>query len=257
MSLVVLLSDFGLADPHVAEMKAALLRRESVALTLVDATHHVPAGDVAAGRWILSHLWRQFPAGAVFLAVVDPGAGTARPAVAAQADGRWFVGPGNGLASFLREGPEPRVWRLTRAAPPPGRRASTTFAGRDLFAPAAAHLAAGGDPRSLGQAGTSADLGPVAAHDGVSRVVWIDRFGNVITDLSRDSREGQVLADGGEVVIAGVRISGPRKHYAGAPAGVPFWYWGSCDTLEVAIDGVSAAAALGVEPGLAISLAAP
>lgn len=256
MSLVVLLSDFGLADPYVAEMKAALLRVVASGLTLVDATHHIPAGDVAAGHWVLSHLWQQFPAATVFLAVVDPGVGTARPAVAAQADLRWFVGPGNGLASFLRRGPEPRVWLLRGTSPPPGRRASTTFAGRDLFAPAAAHLAAGGAPDVLGTTGHASDLGPMVEGDGVPRVVWIDRFGNVITDLARDSARGEALAIGGDVLVHGVRVSGPRDRYAGAPAGVPFWYWGSCDTLEVAIDGASAASALGVEPGLVISLPA-
>lgn len=256
MSLVVLLSDCGHADPYVAEMKAALLRCGPAGLVLVDATHEIPFGDVAAGRWILSQLWGQFPEGAIFLAVVDPGAGTARPAIAAHADGCWFVGPGNGLASFLRPGGQPRVWRLNRATPPPGRRASTTFAGRDVFAPAAAHLAGGGDPDGVGAAGVAADLGPLAEADGSPRVVWVDRFGNLITDLTRGSRAGQALAAGGDVLIGGVRVSGPRDQYDGAPAGAPFWYWGSCDTLEVAIAGASAAVALEAEPGLVISPAA-
>lgn len=254
MNVVVLISDFGLTDTYVAEMKAALLRLGPDDLVLVDGTHDLPAGDVTAGRWVLSHLWGQFPAGAVFLTVVDPGVGTERPAIAARAQGRWFVGPGNGLAAHLIGADGLVVRRLARAQPPPGQRQATTFAGRDLFAPAAAHLVGGGDPAELGPAGLATDLGPAAQPDGPPRVVWIDRFGNLVTDLARGSELGSRLASGAEVLVAGEPVPGPRLHYAGAPAGMLFWYWGSRDTLEVAVDGASAAARLGAKPGLVISV---
>jgi S-adenosylmethionine hydrolase len=254
VTVVVLISDFGLVDTYVAEMKAALLRLGPGDLVLVDGTHDLPAGDVAAGRWVLSHLWSQFPVGAVFLTVVDPGVGTERPAIAAGADGRWFVGPGNGLAAHLRGADALVVRRLTRPQPPPGLHPATTFAGRDLFAPAAAHLVGGGDPADLGPAGLALDLGPAANPDGPPRVVWIDRFGNLVTDLARDGELGAILAAGANVLVNGEPVAGPRQHYAGAPAGTPFWYWGSRDTLEVAVDGASAADRLDAKPGLVISV---
>ncbi len=256
MSVVALISDFGTCDPHVAEMKAALLRLGPPGVRLIDVTHAVPPGDVAAGGGVLARIWGQFPAGTVVLAVVDPGVGTDRAAVAAGADGRWFVGPGNGLAAHLSGRDPVAVRRLDRFQPPPGLTPSTTFHGRDLFAPAAAHLAGGGDPADLGPAGCVADLGPVPTRDGKHRVVWIDRFGNLITDLARTDQPGRALADGGEVEVAGRRVPGPRDTYAVVPPGRLFWYWGSGDTLEIALNGDSAAALLGAKPGLVITTTA-
>ncbi len=260
MSVVGLLTDFGLDDPYVAEMKAALARLGPTDLRWLDVTHAVAPGDVAAASWVLQRVWAQLPAGSVHLVVVDPGVGSARPAVAARADGLWFVGPGNGVAAFLAPTGDLAVWRLERFRPPPGRRASTTFHGRDLFAPAAAHLACGGDPDELGPRASATELGaldPADRHDGLARVVWIDRFGNLITDLARDGDAGRALASGTSLEVAGRPVRGPVVSYAEAAPGELVWYWGSLETLEIAARDASAAIALGAETGLVIPRPAP
>lgn len=257
MTLVALISDFGLDDTYVAEMKAALFRLGPPDLRLLDVTHAIPAGDVAAGRWALQRIWSQLPAGTVHLAVVDPGVGTARPAMAAQADGRWFVGPGNGLGAFLADAPDTAVWRLELRSPPVGFPTSSTFHGRDIFAPAAAHLASGGDPARMGTPGRREEIGAALGTTGTCSVVWVDRFGNLITDLQRDAAAGRRLAAGASLTVAGRRVRGPVRAYAEAAPGELIWYWGSGDTLEIALDRDSAAARLGVGRGLAITLGRP
>src|SRR5262249_19905185 len=100
MPVITLLTDFGTADSYVAEVKAVLLSRDS-ALTIVDITHDVPAGDIRAGQYLLSRAWRHFPRGTVHLAVIDPGVGTERRAMAAEHAGHRFLAPDNGVLSFL------------------------------------------------------------------------------------------------------------------------------------------------------------
>src|SRR5690349_16009936 len=139
---VVLLTDFGLADGYVGIMKGVLLGIAPRA-PLVDLSHDVPPQDIATGAWILHTAWRYFPPGSIFLCVVDPGVGSARRPVALRANARLFVGPDNGLFTYVlaSEPPDASVIldnpRYRLPAP------SATFHGRDIFAPAAGHLAAG------------------------------------------------------------------------------------------------------------------
>ncbi|HOX26246.1 MAG TPA: SAM-dependent chlorinase/fluorinase [Candidatus Krumholzibacteria bacterium] len=257
MTTIALLSDFGIVDVYVAEVKAALLRLGPADLRLIDITHDVPPGDVAAGAWALARFWGQLPPGAIHLAVVDPGVGTGRPAVAAAAAGSYFVGPGNGIGAFLGASPDLRVVRLARRESPPGRAPSTTFDGRDRFAPAAARLAAGLDLAALGDPGLPADLGaPPRPAAGGCRVVWVDRFGNLITDLRRDAAAAAALRSGVPLAVAGRAVRGPVAAYAEGARDELIWYWGSGDTLEIARRGASAAALLGAAPGLVIELPA-
>ena len=151
MAIVTLITDFGTRDGYVGEMKGVLLER-CPTVSVVDVTHDVEPGDIPGAAWVLGRVWRRFPEGTVHLVVVDPGVGGGRRAVALEHDGRWFVGPDNGL--------------ITRALPDEVSRArsidteslglapaSVTFHGRDLFAPAAAWLA-GGDLTIGGVSGT-------------------------------------------------------------------------------------------------------
>ncbi len=265
MTAVGLLTDFGVDDPYVAELKAALLERwaelgREPPGPLVDLCHTVPRGDVAAGAWFLRRLRDALPRGAVTVAVIDPGVGTDRPAVAAAARGRFWVAPGNGLLAFLAAEPDLRVAllddpRLHRAAAPDGG-PSRTFHGRDVFAPAAARLAAGGSLADLGGRGGAEHLGPAPAAppaDGrLGTVVWVDRFGNAVTDLPRRGAVGDALAAGATVVIGEVALAGPHPTFGAAPPGRPFWYWGSGGTLEAALPGGDAAAACGWRRGMAL-----
>src|ERR687883_1519433 len=136
-AIVTLLTDFGTADGYVAEMKGVLLARAPEA-QLVDVTHDIPPQDVEAGRLAVARYWRRFPPGTVHLAVVDPGVGSARAALAVSSDGRFLVGPDNGLLSPALLFAGARAVSL-----PIPQSASPTFHGRDVFAPAAAMLAAG------------------------------------------------------------------------------------------------------------------
>ncbi|MGH7580208.1 MAG: SAM hydrolase/SAM-dependent halogenase family protein, partial [Gemmatimonadales bacterium] len=145
MTLITLLTDFGTTDSYVAEVKGTLLATAPGA-TLVDVTHSVPPGDVRAGAYLLGRVWHRFPAGTVHLAVVDPGVGTDRAALALAAHGHSFVGPDNGLFTFVLRDTEVQIVSL-----PTHDGATATFHGRDLFAPAAAALAAGAALATLGE----------------------------------------------------------------------------------------------------------
>lgn len=264
--VVTLLTDFGTADPWVAEVKGALhsawARYPEMGPhpSVTDLGHDLPRGDVAAAAWFLERVAATYPPGTVHLAVVDPGVGSARPAVACAARGQGFVGPGNGLFSFLRDEPDLLVVRLENACGsghPRSGHVSATFHGRDLFAPAAARLALGEPPALLGPLADAGALGsPPAAGEG-PRLVWIDRFGNGISDLAADGGDAGRLAAGARLWVGGVIVPGPFTCYAEAPFGRPFWYWGSGGTLEIAVPGGSAARELGLVSGLALALEAP
>src|SRR5918912_2961700 len=133
--VVTLLTDFVTADGYVAEIKGVLLTRAPEA-QVVDITHDIPPQDVECGRLAVARYWRRFPEGTVHVAVVDPGVGSARAALAVASDGRWLVGPDNGLLS-----PALLVAGARAVALPVPVRAAPTFHGRDVFAPAAASLA--------------------------------------------------------------------------------------------------------------------
>jgi S-adenosylmethionine hydrolase len=263
---VTLLTDFGRRDPYLAETKAALVRQwsrftdERPWPRIIDLGHDLEPGDVAGAAWFLERVARQFPDGTVHVAVVDPGVGTSRPALAVHAQGQFFVAPGNGLLGFLARREDLEVVRLDNPlyhAAPPGLPLSTTFHGRDIFAPAAAHLAMGAPLAQVGTRGCPADLGPAPAPvrptpERLGTIVWIDRFGNALTDLPRSSELGIELAGGADIEVAGERVSGPVLAFAAGTDDEPFWYWGSGGTLEIALRGRSAAARLGLRRGLVI-----
>ncbi len=145
MAIITLLTDFGSADHYVAEVKGVLLSC-APGVTLVDVTHGIHPGDVRSGAYVLGRAWHRFPPGSIHLAVIDPGVGSSRPALAFGAHGHFFVGPDNGVFTpVLHDAEIEAVVLLTPEA------ASPTFHGRDLFAPAAAALANGVPLGSLGQ----------------------------------------------------------------------------------------------------------
>src|SRR5213594_4631091 len=142
-TLITLLTDFGVADSYVGEVKGVLLSQVH-GVALVDISHQVPPGDVRAGQYILSRTWHRFPQGAVHFAVIDPGVGTARRALAASTAGHFFVAPDNGLLSFL-----PADAHFVGLPIPED--AAATFQARDVFAPVAGQLALGAPLSHVGQ----------------------------------------------------------------------------------------------------------
>ena len=202
----------------------------------MDITHSVPPFDVDAGAFLLWAGARHFAAGSVHVAVIDPGVGTARRRVAVRAAGRFYVGPDNGLFDLLSSDVDAAV-ELPR---PPS--ASRTFEGRDIFAPAAGRLAAGAELATLGGAIDHAGLTRLADRGG--RVVWVDRFGNLVTSLSGPARALRV----GDVEVAAVAGT-----FADVPPGEPFCYLGSLGRLEVGVREGRADEMLGAGPGTPVS----
>ena len=239
-SVVTLLTDFGTADGYVAEVKGTILSRAPEAV-LVDVTHDLPAQDVEAGRLALARYWRKFPPGTVHLAVVDPDVGSARPALAVASDGRFLVGPDNGILS-----PALLVGGARAVALPVPPSASPTFHARDVIAPAAAMLASGSPVDALGspvgdpviRRTPEARRLPDGAIEG--QIIAVDRFGNAVTNL--------VAAHGGVVEVGTLKLP-VRRTYADVTPGMPLALSGSSGLVEIAVRDGNAAASLGLGRG--------
>ncbi len=244
MPLVTLLTDFGVSDSYVAELKAAVLRAAPTA-TLVDITHAVPPGDVRSGAYLIGRTWHRFPAGTVHLGVVDPGVGTARAALAIAAGEHRFVGPDNGLFTAALRDTEVEI--VTLGVP---ETAAPTFHGRDVFAPAAAALALGAP---------LADLGPPfhgiprrlvytePRYEGksiVGEIVYVDRFGTLVTNLTPD-----LVPPYAALEVEGLEIGALRRTYGDVPTGGLLAYVGSGGAVEIAVRDGSAARRLGMGVG--------
>ena len=256
--VIALLTDFGTRDHYAGTMKGVALGICPDA-TLVDISHEIPAHDVLAGALELAACYRYFPPGTVFLAVVDPGVGSARRGIAADAGDFKFVAPDNGvLTVVLDEHPPRRVVELTErkyARPTVSR----TFEGRDRFAPAAAWLAKGIELTAMGRpAGAIARLDlpqPRIAEDAIDGLVLrVDRFGNLITNIDRKTFEklsGAPL----DIQVGSRQVSKVVSTYADAAAGDVCALFGSTDHLEIAANGASAAEELGLGRGASVHIA--
>lgn len=257
--VVALLTDFGCAGHHAGVLRAVLLSGNPRAVP-VDLCNGVPAGDVALGAWMLRWSWRRFPPGTVHLAVVDPGVGTPRRALAAAAGGQFFVGPDNGLLSFaLRDAGDARAVALPL---PAGPALSATFHGRDVFAPAAARISRGA--RLAGLGAPVADWvrlpEPTVRREGPGRiageVIAVDRWGNLVTgvtetDLARDRIGSRATVRIGRRVIRGIRCT-----YADAAPGAPVALVNSSGHLEIAVNRGRAAEVLAAGRGARVSVSA-
>jgi len=243
--IVTLLSDFGTVDGYVAEVKGALLKGAPGA-TLVDISHDLAPGDVVAAAHVLGRTWQAFPSGTVHLAVVDPGVGTLRRALAAEAGGHRFVAPDNGLLTrVLRDG-HGRVVALGVPAD-----ACPTFHGRDVFAPAAARLARGEAVEALGREASDPVLLPplrLEHHGGdwVGEVAHVDRFGTLVTNLP-----GVSVAEGATVRIGAYDFVLGRT-FADVATGDPVAFVGSGGTVEVAVRDGRADDVLGATRGVEV-----
>ena len=245
MALITLLTDFGTADGYVGEMKGVIYAMHPQA-HLVDVAHDVAPQDVDGARLAIARYWRRFPLGTIHLVVVDPGVGTSRAALAVESDGRFLIGPDNGVLSPALLRSDVRVVELP--IPP---QASATFHGRDVFAPAAARLAGGSPLEALGRAYDAPIVRrtPEAKRltDGSvsGEVITVDRFGNLITNL--------VAPRGGSVVL-GDRVVPIVRSYGEGASGDVIAVIGSSGLLEIAVRGGSAGGTLGVSRGAPVVL---
>jgi S-adenosylmethionine hydrolase len=233
--VIVLFTDFGLRDPYVGQIKARLADAAPGQL-VVDLLHEVPDFNPHAGAHLLAAFASGFPPGSVFLAIVDPGVGTPRDAVVVLAGGRWFVGPDNGLLSIgAARNAETRYWRITWNPDV----MSTTFHGRDLFAPIAADIARGEFPAD--KLNQMERLNVEFDADDLSRVIYIDHFGNAWTGVRGVPEDAHVSA-------AGERFR-HSESYGFVSKGEGFWFINSVGLLELAVNRGSAASAYGLKVG--------
>ena len=256
--VIALLSDFGTRDHYAGTMKGVMLGICPEA-TLVDITHDVPAHDVVDAALQLAAACRYFPAGTIFLAVVDPGVGSARRGLAVEAGDYRFVAPDNGVLTLaLRDVPPKKIVELTerRYARPT---VSRTFEGRDRFAPAAAWLAKGIQLTALGRPVADYQRAeipqPEVTDTGVRGVVLrIDRFGNAVTNIDRRTFETAARAKSVQVSADGRQVQQIVATYAEIPAGGIGALFGSTDHLELAANGGSAAEQLGIARGARVEV---
>jgi len=255
--LLTLTTDFGDCDTYVAQVKGVLLSLVPDA-RLVDVTHQIAPGDIRACALALASVLPHYPAGTVHLVVVDPGVGTNRRALAVQTPTATAVGPDNGVLTPIIEQPDAVIHEICggcfwRDNPAP------TFHGRDLFAPACAHILAGEPMEGLGSPITDPILLPPSSlnehREGVDGViVAADRFGNLITNI----HDAVLVHHAGErmlrVRVAGHEINGLVRTYGEAEGREPIAVLGSGGYLEIAVAGGSAQEFLGAEIGTAVEV---
>jgi len=282
-SIIVLLTDFGSGDGDVGVMKGVMLGIAPDAY-LIDLTHDIKPQLVASGAWVLGVSYRYFPAGTIFLCVVDPGVGSKRRALALSAGSWLFVGPDNGLFSYvLAEQPARSVVELTNPAYH-RTEVSATFHGRDIFSPVAAHLASGVALSALGPQIDPATLRPLPNVPPVRRlntieahIIHVDHFGNLITDIPLHMvpelfhcstvqllfpTQGSVITERRRFFSANpaagttVGTEGRRSSLADVsrPAPVPFIYGDSSNYVAVAVQNGNVARILDAGYGASVTL---
>jgi S-adenosylmethionine hydrolase len=256
---ITLLTDFGVDDIYVGVMKG-VLRRIAPNSPVIDLTHSVAPQDVVQGAFLLQQAWRHFPPGTVHLVVVDPGVGTSRRRLALRAEGQYFVGPDNGVLSAAlpdaARGQRREAYEASEIDVPAGVEVfageggasagvSATFEGRDVFAPAAAFLANGGDIAKVGRPVERLLALPAFQAPELSGVVLhVDRYGNLITDIRGDDAPAVAGFD-----VAGRRLALVRTY---GDASELCAIVGSGGYVEVALPGGSATGALGLGKGAVV-----
>jgi S-adenosylmethionine hydrolase len=259
---VTLLTDYGLEDGFVAACHG-VIAGICPPVRIIDITHLVPPGDVRRGAAIMAQTVPYLPAG-VHVAVVDPGVGTRRRAIAVAAGDRVFVGPDNGVLSWAATGADVRAWELTERdlwVEP----VSATFHGRDIFAPVAAHIAAGRDVATVGREIDPAGLVRLppparAVRDGVAEgeVVTVDRFGNVQLSLTRADLDAIGARCGGTLTVTLGRHSLRMAYgetFGSVPPGELVAYTDAAGRVALAVNAGDAAQRLGLPPGAHVRLA--
>ena len=245
MSVITLLTDFGTADYFVGAMKGVILSINPKAV-IADITHEIPAQDIAAGAFTVLAAYEAFPAGTIHVAVVDPGVGSARRPIVVSAGEHIFVGPDNGIFTHIYDRQRSfQAFHIT-ASKYFRQPTSTTFQGRDIFAPIAATLSTGVEPSSLGP--RISDPIRLSLPEGPA-IIHIDHFGNLITNITRDA-----LPEGASLLVNGMSITAFRSFYGEQSGADPFGIWGSAGFLEIAVNGGSAAEVLDAKRGDGIEI---
>ncbi|HLI13429.1 MAG TPA: SAM-dependent chlorinase/fluorinase [Alphaproteobacteria bacterium] len=247
--MIVLFTDFGPAGPYVGQVKAVLLRA-APAVPVIDLVADAPSHDPKASAYLLAALASEFEPRTVCLAVIDPGVGGERRAAIAEIDGRWYVGPDNGLFEpLLRRAGRARWWEITWRP----QRLSSTFHGRDLFAPIAARLATGEHPAASTPGAAWAEARSIELlrrpdwPDELPAIIYIDHFGNAMTGTRAAALSEKTLIE-----VRGRRIRRARR-FGDVPPGEAIWYENSSGLAEIAVNQGRADRALELAIGDAVA----
>ncbi len=242
--MIVLFTDFGLEGPYIGQMEAVLLQ-QAPGVPVIKLFSDLPACNIQAAAYLLPAYAAGFPLGTVFLCVVDPGVGSDRPGVVLKADGCWFVGPDEGLFELLAR----RARALECRRLPRAQGVSSSFHGRDVFAPVAARLARDGV--------LDADVETPGRYpqtdwpDELFQVVYIDHYGNAISGVRARALEADAL-----LAINGQPLRAART-FSDVPEGEAFWYPNSSGLVEIAVNRGRASEVFGARVGMPIVLRHP
>lgn len=232
---IVLFTDFGAEGPYLGQMEA-VLDRLAPDVKVINLLSNAPKADPLLSSYLLAALCRTFPVGTVFLAVVDPGVGGPRRPVVLEVDGRFYVGPDNGLFNTVAAQAELAHWSEIIWRP---ELCSSSFHGRDIFAPMAARLAAGSVERCLKPFEASLNDWP----QDLAKIVYCDHYGNAMTGM-RFTQDCQA-----KVIRIGEAVIHQAGTFCDVAAGELFWYQNSCGLIEIAANQASAQALLGLKLG--------
>lgn len=239
--MIVLFTDFGVASPYIGQMKA-VLSQYSPETNVIDLFSDAPRYNPRAAAYLLAAYTDEFPLDSVFLCVVDPGVGSARRPIIMRANGRWFVGPDNGLFNVIASRSQSvKFWEINWQP----TSLSSSFHGRDLFAPVAARLSRGEMPP-----GNLLDKESVILADWpeeLAQCIYIDHFGNVITGLRANSI-------GNTRVITNGHTLSRATTFSDVPRGDLFWYENANGLVELAANQAHAANLLNIKPGDEVSI---
>jgi S-adenosylmethionine hydrolase len=242
LSIVTLITDFGTRDYYVGAMKGVLLGI-APSVQVVDVTHDIEPQDVAHAAFTLQQILYAYPRDTVHVVVVDPGVGSDRRIILGRYAGRYVIAPDNGLVTFVHGDGSPDILRILENRRYWNRTVSSTFHGRDVMAPVAAHLASGVSPDEFGPQTDRVELLPIPVRAEcvggclTGCVLCVDRFGTLVTNIHRDQLAG--LGDGGhvpDVSVEGEPIGPVRTTFSDVAVGMPVAFLGSADRLEIAVN---------------------
>src|SRR5262245_49263197 len=258
MAIVTLTTDFGVSDHYVACMKGVILQIAPTTY-LVDVTHQIERHDVVHAAVVLRQVFEFYPRGTIHVVVVDPGVGSTRRLLAMQYSGQFVLAPDNGIVSLVHRDMSLHEIRSIENRDLFRRHVSSTFHGRDILAPIAGFLAAGGVISNVGPPVTQLEIlnlpKPVTLPDGgiEGQVLYCDRFGNLISNISKDDVKACMMRrSDAEVYVGALRIGPVRRTYSDVAPGEILSLLSSAGSLEIAINQDSAASRLRAGPGSSV-----
>ena len=259
--MITLMTDFGTSDHYVGVMKGVILNINRQ-VEIVDITHAVPPQDIHGAAFLIDSAYRYFPTGTIHVVVVDPGVGSERRAIVCQTETAYFVCPDNGILTHIHHNEKHAHAVAVENSAYFLPQVSNTFHGRDIFAPVAAHLSRGVPISKLGNPVTqpvqlALPKPQVTEEMVIGHIIWIDSFGNLVTDISREILESLEGQNGVVIHVGSAKIDHFNRSYAESEIGEVLAIIGSFNRLEISINQGNAAQVLGLKRGDTITICMP